>query len=159
MTGGTGGSRVEDHGARGRTALADETAGRLFVALALLTRRLRRDDPTPLGPGSISALATVVGEGPIRLGDLAAIEGVRAPTMTRIIDLLVNEGYAERVPDPGDGRACLVRATAAGTAVVSGARGARSDLLGTRLRRLSTDDLAALYAALPAIEALCLDDA
>jgi DNA-binding MarR family transcriptional regulator len=143
--------------ANGSIEVADDVAGRLVIAMARLVRRLRRGDPTPLGPGSISALSTIVSEGPMRVGDLAAFEGVRAPTMTRIVDLLVTEGDAERIPDAADGRACLVRATEAGSRAVLGARTARSGLLIERLRRLEPDAYAALVAALPALEALCVD--
>jgi DNA-binding MarR family transcriptional regulator len=135
------------------TTTAD--AGRLFVAIARVSRQLRREAPMPLSHGSISALATVVTEGPIRVGDLATWEGVRTPTMTRIVDTLAGEAMVERVPDPADGRACLVRATPAGEAFVQGARSARSDVLANRVSRLPADLQAALSAALPALEALC----
>ena len=139
-------------------AVADEAAGRLFLAIARLTRLMRRNAPVTLSSGSITALATVVNEGPIRVGDLAAWEGVRAPTMTRIVDGLVVDGYAERIPDPGDGRACLVRATPAGVEVLRGARTARSQVLAAGLDRLSGEQRAAVVAALPAIEALYADE-
>ena len=142
----------------GPGAPADDTVGRLFVALARLTKRLRRDAPAAISHGSVAALATVVHEGAIRVGDLATLEGVRAPTMTRIVDGLVAEGYAERVPDPADGRACLVRATAAGAAMIAGTRSARADLLAARFDRLTEPQRAALAAALPALEALCTDE-
>jgi DNA-binding MarR family transcriptional regulator len=119
---------------------------------------LRREAPVALSLGSITALGTVVNEGPIRVGDLAATEGVRAPTMTRIVDGLVADGLAERVPDPGDGRACLVRATSAGVELTTGARTARARVLATRLGRLSPQQRSALAAALPAIESLFADD-
>jgi DNA-binding MarR family transcriptional regulator len=139
-------------------AAPDAVAGRLFVALARLTRRLRRDAPIALSHGSITALGTVVNEGALRIGDLATSEGVRAPTMSRIVDGLVADGYAERVPDPADGRACLVQATSAGIAMLSGARTARSQLLASRFGQLSPEQRAALVAALPALEALYADD-
>jgi DNA-binding MarR family transcriptional regulator len=136
----------------------DELTGRLYVAIARLTRMLRRDAPVALSLGSISALSTVAAGGPMRVGDLAAAEGVRAPTMTRIVDGLVADGYAERIPDPGDRRACLVRATPAGVDVLAGARSARARLLAAGVARLPQRERAALAAALPAIEALCADD-
>ncbi len=140
-------------GATGDEAL-ETVSERLFVSVARLVRRLRKIDPTSLGAGSISALATIAAEGPMRVGDLAAAEGVRAPTMTRIVDLLVAEGDVERIPDPADGRACLVRATEAGSRVLSGSRTAKSRLLIERLSRLSPEALATIVAALPALESL-----
>jgi DNA-binding MarR family transcriptional regulator len=137
------------------SARCEEASGRLFVSMARLTRRLRQTDTAPYGPSLISALGTIVSDGPMRLGDLAATEGVRAPTMTRIVDSMVTEGIAERVPDPADGRACLVRATPAGTEIITGTRTTRSRQLVARMARLDPDQLDALYAALPALEALC----
>ena len=139
-------------------AVSDDAAGRLFIAIARLTRLMRRTAPVTLSHGSITALATVVNDGPIRVGDLATSEGVRAPTMTRIVDGLVVDGYAERIPDPADGRACLVRATPAGIDVLHGARTARAQVLAAGLDRLSSQQRAALVAALPAIEAICADE-
>ena len=135
-------------------SVSDDAAGRLFVAIARLTRRMRRNAPVALSHGSITALATVMNEGPIRVGDLATSEGVRAPTMTRIVDGLVVDGYAERIPDPADGRACLVRATPAGIELLRGARTARAQVLAAGLDRLPGEQRAAVVAALPAIEAL-----
>lgn len=139
-------------------AISDDAAGRLYIAIARLTRKMRRNAPVALSHGSITALATVVNEGPIRVGDLAIWEGVRAPTMTRIVDGLVVDGYAERIPDPADGRACLVRATPAGIDLLRGARTARAQVLSASLDRLSVEQRAAVIAALPAIEALCADE-
>ncbi len=139
-------------------AVSDDAAGRLFIAIARLIRLMRRNAPLALSHGSITALATVVNEGPMRVGDLATWEGVRAPTMTRIVDGLVVDGYAERIPDPADGRACLVRATPTGIDVLRGARTARAQVLAAALDRLSSQQRAAVVAALPAIEALCADE-
>jgi DNA-binding MarR family transcriptional regulator len=139
-------------------AIREELARRLFLSVARLIRRMRIGDPTELGPGAISALATIVAEGPLRLGDLAAVEGVRAPTMSRIVDSLVADGHVERVPDPADGRACLVRSTDGGAEVITGTRTARSHRLIERMAALDPAQLDALYAALPALEALVADD-
>jgi DNA-binding MarR family transcriptional regulator len=131
-----------------------EQVDRLFMAVAQLSRRLRREAPSALSHGSIFALSTVSREGPLRLGDLASAEGVRAPTMSRIVDGLVDEGLVERVPDPADGRACLVRATPAGEAELRGARTARSGILAERVASLPADLRVQLLGALPALEAL-----
>lgn len=154
--GGAAGSKLPEIEAPGTGAAA--SAGRLFVAIARLSRRVRRDVPVSLSQSMIAALATVQAEGPIRLGDLAAAEGVRAPTMTRIVDALVGEGLAERVPDACDGRACLVRATEAGESVLLGTRETRAAALAARIDRLPTPLRAALEAALPALEALSVED-
>lgn len=49
-----------------------------------------------------------------RLTELADIIGVSKSAMTQLIDVLVRRGYVERVPDPHDRRATLIRRTARG---------------------------------------------
>jgi DNA-binding MarR family transcriptional regulator len=136
-----------------------EAAGRLSMALGRLNRVLRRGQPAGLGPGTISALATVVRCGPIRLGDLAAREQIAPPTLTRIVAGLEESGYVLRSPDPKDGRATRVEATPAAHEVISGAGSTRVGLLRTRLDALSQADLDALLAAVPILEALASDEA
>lgn len=135
----------------------DVVGRRLFVALSRLNRTLRREAPAPLGHSSVAALATIVWFGPLRAGDLAGREGVSAPTMTRVIAGLESVGYAVREPDPSDGRASLIRATAEGEAVITGNRSARLRVLRDRLAGLAPEQRTALFAALPALDALSDD--
>ena len=130
-----------------------EVAARLSLALGR-----RRDAPTGLGPGSVSALATVVRSGPIRLGDLATREGVAPPTLTRIVANLEECGYVLRSPDPADRRASLVTATAAAHDLVAGIGGVRVKTLLTRLAALPDDERDRLLAAVPALEKLADDE-
>jgi DNA-binding MarR family transcriptional regulator len=133
-------------------------AAALFVAMARLNRLVRRKAPAQLGHSAVAALATVVWFGPLRPSDLAAREGVSAPTMTRVLSGLEAGGYAIREPDPADGRASLVRATAEGVALIKGNRSARSRVLRERIAALTDEQRAALRAALPALQALAGDE-
>lgn len=152
------------HGARNggrsmvRGATDDEDLTQhLFVAVSRLMRSLRRATPTPLGQSAVTALATTVAVGPLRAGDLAAREGVSAPTMTRIIAALEAAGYVVRESDPADGRASLVRATADGEALITGNRSAVARVLRARVATLTAGQRAALAAALPALDTLADD--
>lgn len=131
----------------------DEATARLYLTIVRLSRSLRRtgNGPGGLGHGSVSALATLVNFGPMRLGDLANKEGVAAPTLSRMMASLVDAGYARREPDPADGRASLVTATPQGERVVSGLRSDRMQDLQRRMGRLSDDERELLLAALPAL--------
>jgi DNA-binding MarR family transcriptional regulator len=140
------------------TTSRTETAARLRFAIGRLFRRLRFADGEDLTPGKILTLVTIEREGPIRIGDLAAREYVSPPTMTRIIQRLDEKGFVERQPDPDDGRSCLVALTDAGAAVLEGARQERTAYLAARLSQLPAEDVAALVAALPVLEALAVDD-
>jgi DNA-binding MarR family transcriptional regulator len=53
-------------------------------------------------------------EGPITMGELSRELGVPLSTATRTMDWLVNNGYAERLPDLNDRRIVLVGLTRAG---------------------------------------------
>lgn len=144
------------------TRPADSTAqdmtARLYLAIGRLSRSLRRSGTTGLGHGSLSALSTLIGCGEMRLGDLAAKEGVAAPTMSRIVAALVETGYIKRTPDPADRRAWLVAATEEGERMVSGVRSTRVLELRRRIERLDEDQRHALITALPALEQLLLEE-
>jgi DNA-binding MarR family transcriptional regulator len=103
-------------------------------------------------------LATLVTFGQMRLGDLAAKEGVAAATMSRIVASLVESGYVSRESDPIDRRAWLAAATNEGERLVSGVRSTRVQELNKRLDRLSPEHRDALADALPALEALLADE-
>ena len=49
-----------------------------------------------------------------RLTELAKRAGITKQSMAEIIDVLEQHGYVERIPDPTDGRALLIRRTARG---------------------------------------------
>jgi DNA-binding MarR family transcriptional regulator len=148
---------VPDRSHPDHTELDDATA-RLSVALGRLTRVMRRGGQTGLGPGSVSALATLVRCGPMRLGDLAAREGVAPPTLTRIVAGLEELGYVFRVPDPDDRRATRVESTPAAAELVAGVGSARLTQLRARVDGLADSDLQVLLRALPVIESLAADE-
>jgi DNA-binding MarR family transcriptional regulator len=66
----------------------------------------------------LSALASIEARGMLRLGELAAIEGVVPSTMTRLVASLELDGLLRRAPSPDDGRSSVVRATEAGMALL-----------------------------------------
>jgi DNA-binding MarR family transcriptional regulator len=139
-----------------RTSPAREVeaaADRLHSAALHLLRRLReQDDALGISPPRLSALSVVVGAGPIGIGALAAIEGVSAPTMSRLVDGLSGDGLVRREPDPEDARGVLVRATDAGARTLRRVRKHRVDTLAAGLRGLSAEDLAAVARGAELIE-------
>ena len=132
-------------------------AVRLGDAVARLTRAARRELALPIGASSIAALATVERTGPIRLGDLARHEGVTAATLSRIVSVLEEEGYAVRTTDADDRRSSWLEITSAGKRLLDGVRRDRADLVAARIDRLTTDQQRALAVALDAIGALAAD--
>jgi DNA-binding MarR family transcriptional regulator len=132
--------------------MADARA--LADALDRLTLSLRRASPQLVSSSTITALDRLRVEGPLRVSELAAREAVSQPGVTMLVNRMVDAGYAQRVPDPTDRRASLVRITDAGRAVLVERRALRARVLRTRLTQLSEADQQALLAALPAIDRL-----
>ncbi|MCW0216605.1 MAG: MarR family transcriptional regulator [Pseudonocardia sp.] len=138
--------------------LTDE-ATRLRLAVGRLHRRIRIDGRESVPPLQLSALATIDMHGPLRLSDLAKREAVTAPTMSRVLAALDENGLVVRAADPQDARGVLITLSDKGRAELDSIRTHRTALVARRLGRLDQTQRAALRAALPAIEALLVDDA
>jgi DNA-binding MarR family transcriptional regulator len=129
-------------------------ADRLHSAALHLLRRLRATDDALISPPRLSALSVVVLAGPIGVGALATVEGVSAPTMSRLLDALERDGLVRRRPDTQDARGVLVTATPKGRRTLREGRAQRLRALTERLRDLSPDDLAEVSGAADLIERL-----
>ena len=107
---------VELDAARRRRAIdTTELAARLAGLSTVLQRHLSRVDAGEgLTRARLSALGLLVLGGPRTLGELAAAEHVRPPTMTRLIHAMEADGLVERERNPDDGRSVVLRATALG---------------------------------------------
>jgi DNA-binding MarR family transcriptional regulator len=127
---------------------------RLRVAIARLSRRLRKHELAGLTPTQLSALSTVDKAGPVRLGDLAAAERIAPSTLTRLVSALEESGYVQRCAVPSDARASTLAITSLGHTVLERIRQETTSLLRESLLMLPPDQLAALAAALPALEHL-----
>jgi DNA-binding MarR family transcriptional regulator len=106
---------------------------------------LRERGHTGLQPSHQVIFASIGVEG-ARLTELAARAGMTKQAMGQLVDDLERLGYVERIPDPADGRAKIVRLTEAGRAfledaaeVVAGIWRHYAGLLGEReLARLQS---------------------
>ncbi|MEV6424269.1 MarR family transcriptional regulator [Streptomyces sp. NPDC051662] len=132
-----------------------EIAGRLRLAIQHLIPVLRaRGASGDLTPSRQAALAELAEHGPLRISDLAARMGVALSTTSRMVDLLDSTGWIERRPDPQDQRASLVALSRTGRAVLAARRRETAARLAERMALLTDEEQRALYAALPALEAL-----
>jgi len=137
-----------------RQAVAD-LSRRLHGVCIRLLRRARRDDALMgLPPGQASALSVLVFGGAKTLTELAAIEQVRAPTMTRMVDALERAGYARREADAEDRRRLRIIATTAGMRVMQRGRERREEVLASALARLPREQRARLAEAIEILERL-----
>lgn len=120
-------------------------------ALHLLRAVATEDAATGLSAARLSALSVLVFGGPSTPGALANAERVSAPTMSRLVDGLVAEGWVRRDAVPGDARATRLSATAKARALLLRAREARLTRLSAALQTLGAADRQAIEAALPAL--------
>jgi DNA-binding MarR family transcriptional regulator len=133
--------------------LSIEAADRFHSAAIHALRHVRREDPTAgVPPAQLSALSVLVFGGPRTLGELAAAEQVRPPTMTRIVQGLEAAGLVRRVRDADDGRVRRLHATAKGRRVMQRGRERRVENLAALLQRLPTEDVARVRDAAELVE-------
>jgi DNA-binding MarR family transcriptional regulator len=85
----------------------------LFAIMLRISRRVENPDE-PLTATQRLALFETTMVGPIRLTILAGRMDTTAATVSRAIDALESYGLVTRRPDPADGRAVLLSATAKG---------------------------------------------
>jgi DNA-binding MarR family transcriptional regulator len=102
-------------------------------------------------------LSVLVFAGPKRIGELARIEQVEPPTISRLVDALAADGLAAREADPDDARAVVVRATPEGRRTLERGRARRLESLASSLRGLSERDLRALGGGVEVLERILRD--
>ena len=139
------------------TIRTPELASQLRLAVLRLARRLRQHAPVDVTPSQLSALTSVVREGRVTLSQLAEIERVKPPTVTRIVDALGQRNLVTRVVDDEDRRVAWVAATTEGRALVDTIRRRRDAYLAEHLRNLSDDDRELLARAAVLLERLLED--
>ncbi len=138
---------------------AARVADRLHSAAIHLLRRLRFEDAeSGLTAPRLSALSVIVFGGPLTLGDLAAAEQVRPPTITRLVRDLEADGLARVLLDPADGRVRRVEATEDGRRVLLEGRRRRVERLAADLAALPPSDLDTLARAVALLEALLVPE-
>ena len=120
-------------------------ADRLHSAAIHLLRRVRKQDvASGEGPARLSALSVLVFGGPKTLGELAAAEQVKPPTMSRMVAGLARDKLVEIASDSSDGRRMQIRATDKGKAILQEGRERRIEYLAAHLDLLTPEELHAL---------------
>src|SRR6202047_4264725 len=133
-------------------------ADRLHSAAIHLLRRVRKQDvATGQGPARLSALSVLVFGGPKTLGELAAAEQVKPPTMSRIVGGLARSHLVEITEDPQDARRVRIRATVRGRQLLQKGRELRIAYLASHLDRLPPEERVKLGEAVEILKRL-LDD-
>ncbi len=149
---------LSDHNAklcrmRSKELFRLEVADRLHSSAIHLLRHARKQDVLAgVGPARLSALSVLVFGGPMALGQLAATEQVKAPTMSRIVAGLKRSGLAKIEIDANDARRIRVSATAKGERLLQEARARRIQLVAETLRGLREGEMETLLRAAELME-------
>jgi DNA-binding MarR family transcriptional regulator len=141
------------------TAKLQTTLGsQLRLVTLRLSRRLRQQNVGEVSPSQLSALSTVAQRGELTLGELAAIERIAPPSMTRIAARLEDQGWLERRVDASDRRVARVAVSPAGEALLDENRTRRDAFLSKRLQEFTEEERAVLRRAVPLLERLASED-
>jgi DNA-binding MarR family transcriptional regulator len=131
---------------------------RLRLAVTRLARRLRQQAETEASPTQLAVLATVERDGPITLGELAAVERVQPPTITAAVGRLEQRGLVQRRTDPDDRRVARVEITPEGRRLLEQSRSRKTAYLERRLAALSAHERVTLERAAGILERLVEQD-
>jgi DNA-binding MarR family transcriptional regulator len=121
----------------------------LVVLTARLVRDVRRNNSEV--PAASTRLLSLLDElGPSTVGALAAADRCSQPTMTGLVNGLVEKSWLERTPHPEDARSSLVSMTALGRELLAGVRRRNAALVAERIEASghSADDLATAVSVL-----------
>jgi len=132
-----------------------ELAGALRTGVMRLSRRIRNERDLD-GPsvGQLAVLGSLDRFGARTVGELAAIERVKPPSMTRTVNGLSAAGLVARRAHATDGRQVVVELTDAGRALLAEERRRRDAWLAHRLLELEADERDLLRRVAPLLERL-----
>ncbi|SDD89187.1 MarR family winged helix-turn-helix transcriptional regulator [Auraticoccus monumenti] len=121
---------------------ARELAQGLRRSVMRLARRLRQMHEESLGltQNQLSLLGLLTRSGPRTVGQLAELEKVQPPAITRTVKALEQLGLAQRASDPEDGRRAVVEVTGRGREIVLADRRRRDLWLVERLAELTPEE-------------------
>jgi len=120
-----------------------------------LARRLRTErDSDDLTLSQLAALGSLELHGECTVGELAHIERVKPPSMTRIVNSLVEAGLMVRRPHDVDGRQVMVALTDTARELLIDNRRRRTAWLALRLAELTADERELLRQSAPLLNRL-----
>ncbi|HEY8628457.1 MAG TPA: MarR family transcriptional regulator [Gaiellaceae bacterium] len=124
-------------------------ANRLRPVLFKLNRALRRElHSLGVTGGQVSLLVQISKQRGIGVGELATLEGMSAPGMSKYVGRLEREGLVVRGSVGGDRRRIGLSLTESGERVLRSVRSRRTAWLAARLRELEPAEIDAIDAAI-----------
>ncbi|MEO7124330.1 MAG: MarR family transcriptional regulator [Lacisediminihabitans sp.] len=119
----------------------------VIVAAHRLTRIAAHSAGSTTPAAVWSTLSILSTDGPLRIGDLAKMSRVSQPSMTKLLQRLVEEELVYRIADVEDSRAWLIAIGPKGTAALGAWRVELSTQLGPLFADLTTDEAEILQRA------------
>ena len=137
-----------------RTTIA-ELAAHLRPSLLRLTRIIRNQRvDMSVTLTQLSAMGTLHKHGPMSAGELAGVERVQPPSMTKVLALLEDRGLVTRQPHPTDRRQAIIVLAQPGIDLLDSERRSRDAWLSRRLAELTEDEQALLLSVVPVLDKL-----
>ncbi len=134
-------------------------ANRLRPVLLHLNRQLRREiHSLGVTGGQVSLLVQIKYHPGIGIRELAALERISVPGMSKFISRLEEAGLVQRAPVEGDHRRVGLTLTAQGQKVLRSVKSKRTAWLAARLRDLDRGELEAIDAAIEPLAHLLAED-
>ncbi|UQS31602.1 MarR family transcriptional regulator [Streptomyces fradiae] len=130
-----------------------EELTRQVSAVGVVKRAIARLLPAECPGGAAAVLALLDRHGDMRLSRLAELLAVDMSVTSRHVAHVVEQGWVERSPDPGDRRSRILRLTPAGREVLDDLKQRATDLLADRLREWPDDDVGQLVTLLTRLRA------
>ena len=127
------------------TSLA-HLASDLRLACMRISRRVRFESTQVVAPHQFSVMARL-DKTALTPRELAEIERVSPPSMTRTVAALVKRGLVARQDDPLDGRQVFISLTSEGTSLLRETRRQRDAWMASRLKGITADEREVLVKA------------
>jgi DNA-binding MarR family transcriptional regulator len=137
-----------------KTPTQEELAPRLRLAVMRLARRLRQQAEEGATPSMLSALASVERLGAVTLSELAQLERVQPPSITKVVARLEDEGLVARSGDANDRRISRIALTSKGKRFIEKNRSRKTAYLAHGLSTLEPRERAILNEALDVLDRL-----
>ncbi len=121
-----------------------------------LSRQIRRQrvDGADLTANQLGVLGALGKHDAMTIGELAAHEQVKPPSMTRIVSNMEEAGLVVRRPHDTDKRQIVVELTESAHALLHANRRRRDEWLQTKLKKLTPEERDILRKAAPVLERL-----
>ena len=118
-----------------------DPTGDLRIAIGQAARRIRAErGGAGLADPQYTVLLWLNKRGPLTPGQLADLERIQPPSMTRTVNCLADLGLVAKAPHPTDGRQVVVTLTDAGEAEVEETRRRRNVWLAGQLEAMAPDE-------------------